>query len=93
MSVVGHPRARNVRFGVLIVSDAATLILSDGQQPVCPSTAVVMPTCLLRQGQVRDHAWINHGVRGPAVDHGLLGQDPTCPLASNIPLCQLTLLD
>ena len=33
MSAAGHSRARNVRFGVLIVSDAATLILSDAQQP------------------------------------------------------------
>ena len=33
MSAVGHSRARNVRFSVLIVSDAATLILSDAQQP------------------------------------------------------------
>jgi hypothetical protein len=31
MSAVGHSRARNVRFSVLIVSDAATLILSDAQ--------------------------------------------------------------
>ena len=32
MSTAGHSRARNVRFSVLIVSDAATLILSDAQQ-------------------------------------------------------------
>ena len=32
MSAAGHSRARNVRFRVLIVSDAATLILSDAQQ-------------------------------------------------------------
>jgi len=31
MSAVGHSRARNIRFGVLIVSDATTLILSDAQ--------------------------------------------------------------
>jgi hypothetical protein len=31
MSGAGHSRARNVRFSVLIVSDAATLILSDAQ--------------------------------------------------------------
>ena len=34
MSTAGHSRARNVRFSVLIVSDAATLILSDTQQTV-----------------------------------------------------------
>src|ERR1700731_3765405 len=34
MSAVGHSRARNIRFGVLIVSDATTLILSDAQHPV-----------------------------------------------------------
>jgi hypothetical protein len=32
MSAVGHWRARNVRFSVLIVNDAAALILSDAQQ-------------------------------------------------------------
>ena len=37
MSAADHPRARNVRFGVLIVSDAATLILSDGQHHPGPA--------------------------------------------------------
>jgi hypothetical protein len=36
MSAVGHWRARNVRFSVLIVNDAAALILSDAQHRVFP---------------------------------------------------------
>src|SRR5436190_18600935 len=38
MSAAGHSRGRNVRFGVLIVSDAATLILSDAQHEAAIAT-------------------------------------------------------
>jgi hypothetical protein len=42
MSATGHSRARNVRFSVLIVSDAATLILSDAQHECRPDTLRVV---------------------------------------------------
>ena len=41
MSAAGHSRARNIRFSVLIASDAATLILSDAQQT--PASAARVP--------------------------------------------------